>query len=102
MEEKVRIEVGKLPKANVFVMDKGRAVNIHQSTSAIKLERTSQFGRTVTSFEVLDRTTLLVSAAEGLDLYFVVDQRAPSIQVMGGILVGPLRPAFYHVDRNLR
>jgi hypothetical protein len=95
MEGKVRILMTKSPRTTVFVMDGGRPVNIHQSPLAVKLARKSEQGRTVTEFEIPDGTTLLVSSADGLDLYFVIDRRAPGIQVMGGTLVGPLRPAFY-------
>jgi hypothetical protein len=94
-KEKVQIVVGKSPRTTVFVMDGGRPVNIHQSPLAIKLARASEQGRTVTTFEVPDGTTLLLSSPDGLDLYFVVDRRAPGIQVMGGTLVGSLRPSFY-------
>jgi len=95
MEEKVRILMTKSPRTTVFVMDGGRPVNIHQSPLAVKLARTRQGERTVTEFEIPDGTTLLLSSADGLDLYFVVDRRAPGIQVTGGTLIGPLRPAFY-------
>jgi hypothetical protein len=95
MEGKVRIGVAKSPRTTVFVMGDGRAVNIHQSPLAIKLARTQQRERTLTEFEIPDGTTLLLSSSDGLDLYFVVDRRAPGIQVMGGTLVGPLRPAYY-------
>jgi hypothetical protein len=99
MEEKVRILMTKSPRTTVFVMDGGRPVNIHQSPLAVRLARTQQGERTVTEFEIPDGTTLLLSSSDGLDLYFVVDRRAPGIQVMGGILVGPLRPAFYRTAR---
>jgi hypothetical protein len=95
MEGKVRILITKSPRTTVFVMDGVRPVNIHQSSLAVKLARTRQGERTLTEFEIQDGTTLLVSSSDGLDLYFVVDRRAPGIQVMGGTLVGPLRPAFY-------
>jgi hypothetical protein len=102
MEEKVRILVMKSPGTTVSVMDSGRPVNIYQSLLAIKLARTTQGNRTLTMFEVPDKTTLLLSSPDGLDLYFVVDRRAPGIQVRGGNLVGPLRPAFYRTTSILR
>ena len=95
MEEKVRIMIMKIPKTTVSIMDSRGPVNIHQSPLAVKLARTTEQGRTLTAFEIPDGTTLLTSSGEGLDLYFVVDRRAPSIRVTGGALVGPLRPTFY-------
>jgi len=95
MDGKVHIIIGKSPGMTVFIMDRGRPVSIHQSPLAVKVARTEQQARTFTTFEVPDGITLLVSSAEGLDLYFVVERRAPGIQVMGGTITGPLRPVFY-------